>query len=146
MNETVFKITEFSLQSAAGSGFSEHQNTWAFIHFSDADSERWFEVIIFCNTLWYSSLIEESIHTKGVKHSLTLKRCRNFFLSCSSSSVALITISDWKTMRSLISSICADGKPCNNLQIPWTNSCLHFALLLEILLTMDDDIQDENIL
>lgn len=79
MNETAFKITEFSLQSAAGSGFSEHQNTWAFIHFSDADSERWFEVIIFCNTLWYSSLIEESIHTKGVKHSLTLKRCRNFF-------------------------------------------------------------------
>lgn len=49
-------------------------------------------------------------------------------------------------MRSLISCICADGKPCNNLEIPWTNSCLHFALLLEILLTMDDDSQDENIL
>lgn len=76
---SIFKITEFSLQSAGGSGFSEHQKTWAFIHLSDADLEPWFAVIAYCNTLWYSSLIEESNHTKGVKHSLTLKSAEKSF-------------------------------------------------------------------
>lgn len=54
---------------------------WAFIHLSDADLEPWFEVVIFRNTLWYSSLTEESSHTTGVKHSLTLKKMqKNLFI------------------------------------------------------------------
>lgn len=87
--------------------------------------------MIFCNTLWCSSLIEESHHPTGVKHSLSLKSAEKSFYP-----VALITISDWKATRSLIFYIYADGKPCNNLKTPWTNPCLRFVLLLESPLTI----------